>query len=126
MNGIFIKDLEMPKKCSSCPCCDGEWGECNLLDKHMDYDGVLLDCPLEKVKHGKLIKENPLTDTLSCSICKKQIKGSAYNTWLQKSERYADGETYQLCRSCLEIVEKYEGKYLYQAVLEAKKEIEND
>lgn len=61
-----------------------------------------------------------------CDFCKKQIKGSTYNTWLPKSEHYADGETYQVCRSCLDIIEKYEGKYLYQAVLAAKKEIEGN
>ena len=61
-----------------------------------------------------------------CDFCKKQIKGSTYNKWIQKSERRANGETCQLCISCLEIIEKYEDKYLYQAVLAAKKEIEGN
>ena len=61
-----------------------------------------------------------------CDFCKKPIKRSVYNTWLPKSESYADMELCELCRSCKNVVEKYEGKYLYQAVLEAKKEVEKN
>lgn len=56
---IYIKDMEMPKKCEDCPFCDYEQGNClAAAEKNtLPHNGFRKDwCPLISVSpHGRLI-----------------------------------------------------------------------
>ena len=60
--GVYIKGMEMPTRCYTCPCADLEFLDCNLMPgtrieqhKRLDY------CPLVPVPlHGRLIDADEL------------------------------------------------------------------
>lgn len=60
---ILIKGLAMPDCCWNCPCCDGEYGECNISGEKIKIADVrLTDCPLIKLpNHGDLIDREELS-----------------------------------------------------------------
>lgn len=59
---VLIKGLAMPDCCWNCPCCDDEYGECNISGEKIKIaDGRLTDCPLiELPDHGDLIDKDEL------------------------------------------------------------------
>lgn len=78
--GVYIKNMEMPSGCISCPFksygtidefkyyCDmtgafvGSWESKKLNQRHKD-------CPLVEEKTGKWIPFSPLENLFSCSVC---------------------------------------------------------
>ena len=58
-----------------------------------------------------------------CDWCKAEGK-MLFNTSMNKSPNRYDNKTIQLCRQCRTILEKYEGKALYDAAIAAKSEVE--
>lgn len=69
--GVYIKGLEMPKKCINCRFCV-YMNEYPFLACFITYSGIpldadrLLNCPLAGIKtpHGRLIDEDELIDDL--------------------------------------------------------------
>ena len=70
--GVYIKGMEMPKNCITCPLCEcrNECAYCEVGDKYLswDWDERLRNnrndkCPLVEVpQHGDLIDRDELDD----------------------------------------------------------------
>lgn len=44
---ILIKGIKFDGDCWNCPCIDGEYGDCNPLEKEVNFSGEPLpDCPI--------------------------------------------------------------------------------
>lgn len=69
--GVYIKGIEMPKKCGNCKFCVN-MNEYPFKACFITYSGIplgtdrLLNCPLVGIKtpHGRLIDEDALIDDL--------------------------------------------------------------
>lgn len=59
---ILIKGIKVHRgECWNCPCLDGEYGECNVLEEKANYVDKK-DCPLiELPDHGDLIDRDALS-----------------------------------------------------------------
>lgn len=60
---ILIKGIKFDGHCWSCPCLDGEYGDCNALEKEANHTGEPLpDCPIIKLpdEHGDLVDRDKL------------------------------------------------------------------
>ena len=55
--GVYIKGMEMPTRCYTCPCADLEFLDCNLMPgTRIEQHKRLDDCPLVPVPpNGRLI-----------------------------------------------------------------------
>lgn len=64
MADSVIRGIEMPKNCYECPCCDKEFGKCQVLDDYIFYDRPSL-CPLLPLPegHGRLIDADAIEYT---------------------------------------------------------------
>ena len=73
--GVYIKGMEMPKGCATCPYCDRAWNKPKCKAKSMQgrfmEQRLNLDrtrqkwCPLVPVPpHGRLIDADELTDLM--------------------------------------------------------------
>lgn len=69
--GVYIKGLEMPKKCINCNFCVGmneyPFHACFITYSEIYFDiDRLKNCPLVEIKtpHGRLIDEDALIDDL--------------------------------------------------------------
>lgn len=62
MSGVYIKGMEMPTRCYTCPCADLEFYDCNLMPgTRIEQHKRLDDCPLIPVPpHGRLIDADAL------------------------------------------------------------------
>lgn len=59
---VYIKSMEMPTRCYTCPCADLEFYDCNLMPgTRIEQHKRLDDCPLVPVQpHGRLIDADAL------------------------------------------------------------------
>ena len=72
---VLIKGINVHRgRCWECPCLDGEYGDCNVLQKDV-HDIEYEDCPLiELPDHGDLIDRAALIKCLrdyACKPCKE-------------------------------------------------------
>ena len=95
--GVYIKGMEMPKRCVDCACYDRKTGDgvythgsdgCNALGMrfnedvyygvniHDPFEGIYKDCPLVPVKtpHGRLIDADALVDTVYYTNISESVK----------------------------------------------------
>ena len=63
---VLIKGIKVHRgECWECPCLDGEYGECNVLEKDVRYLDKA-DCPLiELPDHGDLIERDAAYDSIA-------------------------------------------------------------
>ena len=76
MSGVYIKGMEMPKNCWSCPFMNGDYGFC-LADglTHGDADEKN-NCPLIPVPdHGRLIDADAAIGDIRGEILEHQMNG---------------------------------------------------
>lgn len=71
---VLIKGIKVHRgDCWACPCLDGEYGDCNVLEKDV-HDIEYEECPLiELPDHGDLIDRDALKnelffDTTDCDL----------------------------------------------------------
>ena len=62
---VYIKGMEMPTRCYTCPCADLEYYDCNLMPgTRIEQHKRLDDCPLVPVPpHGRLIDADALLES---------------------------------------------------------------
>ena len=65
---VYIKGMEMPKRCYTCPCADLEFYDCNLMPgTRIEQHKRLDDCPLVPVPdHGRLVDKDVV-----CAECRR-------------------------------------------------------
>lgn len=60
---VLIKGIKVHRgDCWACPCLDGEYGDCNVLEKDVHYVSDE-ECPIIEIPdHGDLIDKDALVD----------------------------------------------------------------
>ena len=61
---VLIKGINVHRgRCYECPCLDGEYGDCNVLEKDVHYI-TKEECPIMEIPdHGDLIDREALNVT---------------------------------------------------------------
>ena len=99
--GVYIKDLEIPKKCEHCwffGYDSARVGYCYLLKGELPIpDGVPQDCPLIEVpKHGRVIDADKelklLKHRIFMSDMTTTIAVSMYEKWLNNAPTIIEAE----------------------------------
>lgn len=89
-------DVDNPRECIKCFCCDTEKGECNILHSQIPLQNKLKDCPIKSIDETRILRLDDSTygseQLYICEKCNNIVKEPQLYVYAGKliSPKYCD------------------------------------